>query len=442
MKVFLGNPPFRKGKRVGIRAGSRWPATSKVAIEGKFPVGIPFPFFLAYAAALLEKNKIETLLVDAIAEGFNEKKFLEKIKDFNPDLVLIETSTPTIEYDLKIAKRIKTRFKTKLALSGTHTSVFPKEILKENKFIDFVLIGEYEETLLDSIKHLAQNKSLKGCFGLAYREGKKIVVNPRRPLIDINKLPWPARHFLPMENYNAAFAGLPTPNLQMVASRGCPFRCDFCLWPQVMYPGGAYRTRSPVDVVNEIEYCFKTYPFLRSVYFDDDTFDIGKERMLKLAKEFKKRKLKIPWGAMARADTIDSRTLKALKESGLCVIKYGVESGVQEVLDKIGKNLNLKKVEEAVKFTKDLGIKVHLTFALGLTGDTKETIKRTIGYALKLNPDSAQFSIVTPFPGTRYYENLKNKKFLLKKKWSGYDGTDKAVFSTSNLSAKELEELD
>jgi radical SAM superfamily enzyme YgiQ (UPF0313 family) len=163
--------------------------------------------------------------------------------------------------------------------------------------------------------------------------------------------------------------------------------------------------------------------------------------MLKLAREIKKRKLKIPWGAMARADTIDKQTLKVLKDSGLCVIKYGVESGVQEILDKIGKNLNLEKVEKAVRFTRDLGIKVHLTFALGLTGDTKETIKKTINYAIKLNPDSAQFSVVTPFPGTRYYENLERKKFLLNKKWSDFDGTNVAVFSKPELTAEDLEKL-
>ncbi len=441
MKVFLGNPPFRKEGRVGIRAGSRWPATSKIAVEDKFPVAIPFPFFLAYAAALLEKNNIKTLLIDAIAEGDSEKEFFKKIKVFKPDLVVIETSTPSFDYDLKVARKIKDKFKTLIALVGTHVSVFPKDILGKNKFLDFVLIGEYEETLLDLIKHLEKKKKLKTASGLAYREGKSIIVNPRRSLLDINKLPWPARHLLPMKNYNAAFAGLPTPNLQMVASRGCPFHCDFCLWPQVMYPGGVYRPRDPVDVVDEIEFCLKEYPFLKSVYFDDDTFDIGKERMMKLAREIKKRKLDIPWGAMARADTIDKQTLKALKASGLCVIKYGVESGVQEVLDKIGKNLKLDKVEKTVKFTKDLGVKVHLTFALGLMGDSKKTIKQTIDYAIKLNPDSAQFSVVTPFPGTKYYETLKKQNSLLKKRWSDFDGTDVAVFSKPELSARDLEEL-
>jgi len=349
--------------------------------------------------------------------------------------------TLSCQYDLKVTQKIKDKFKTKIALAGTHASIFPKEILKKNKFFDFVLIGEYEETLLDLVRHLEKKRNLKEVRGLAYHEEKKIIVNLRRPLLDINKLPWPARHFLPMKNYNAAFAGLPTPNLQMVASRGCPFHCDFCLWPQVMYPGGIYRPRDPIDVVDEIETCLKTYPFIKSVYFDDDTFDIGRERMLKMAQEIKKRKIKIPWGVMARADTIDKQTLKELKSSGLCVIKYGVESGVQEILDKIGKNLNLKKVEEAVRFTKELGIKVHLTFALGLTGDNQETIKKTIDYAIKLSPDSAQFSVVTPFPGTRYYDTLKKEKFLRNKKWSDFDGADKAVFSRPKLSVEELEGL-
>ena len=446
MKVFLANPPWRKGERLGVRAGARWAFTMAAGKGSKVPPYVPFPFFLAYAAAVLEQAGVEVRLVDAIAEGIEASAFLREIADLGPDLVLLETSTPSLYSDLALSQEIKRQVPgAKLALCGPHVSALPVQTLEMTQVVDFVLVGEYEYTL----RHLAaclceggvtSPPQLGEVLGLAWRDADgRVRLNPRRPLIQkIDELPWPARHLLPMQRYRDNFAGLPMPGLQMWASRGCPFRCIFCVWPKVMYGGQAYRARDPVDVADEMEQTTRRYN-LRSVSFDDDTFDIGKPRILKLCSEIKQRNLGLPWTAMARADTADREMIEAMAGAGLYAIKYGVESGVQELVDAAGKSLDLKRVKETVHITQDLGVKVHLTFTLGLPGETEDTIQRTIDFATDMNADSVQFSIATPYPGTTYYDMAEANGMLVANSWEEFDGADRAVLRTEALPPAKLE---
>jgi len=224
----------------------------------------------------------------------------------------------------------------------------------------------------------------------------------------------------------------------VLASRGCPYNCIFCAWPQIMYHGSNYRARDPVDVVDEMEFLVRKKGF-KSVYFDDDTFNIGRERILKICNEIKKRKLTVPWAIMARVDIMDKELLDEMKSAGLYAIKYGIESAVQKLVDSANKDLDLKKAEDMIEYTNRIGIKTHLTFMFGLPGESHETIQKTIDFALRMNPESVQFSITTPFPGTNYYKDLNKKGMLVSKKWSDYDGNFKSVIKTKELSAKELE---
>ncbi|MFB3896412.1 MAG: radical SAM protein [bacterium] len=434
MKIFLGNAPWYSKDGYGVRAGSRWPHYEPAGASY-----MPFPFYLAYATAVLELSGFEAKVIDAVAEKMQDAEFISRIKAFQPDLVLLETSTPTIEVDLKIAKQIKTMGKQiRIALSGPHVSVVKDNILKEAEWIDLVLVGEYEYTLRDLAITLDKHEPLNSIDGLIYREKGNIISNPRRaPIENLDELPRPAYAQFPMLKYNDDATGLPKPNVQMWASRGCPFQCNFCLWPQVVYGNHRYRPRDPIQVVDEMEWLITTYGF-KGIYFDDDTFDIGKPRIIKLCAEIKRRGLKIPWSVMARADTLDQEMLNAMADAGMIAIKYGVESGVQELVDACGKRLDLSKVKDTVAMTKKAGIKVHLTFSFGLPGETKETIQKTIDYAISLDPESVQFSIVTPFPGTKYYEELKQKGFLYATNWSDFDGNRSAVIRTEHLSAEDL----
>ena len=443
VKVLLANPPWRREERLGVRAGSRWAFTIPAGKGATVPPYVPFPFFLAYAAAVLEQAGAVVRLVDAIAEGMDTVAFLETIADFGPTLVLLETSTPSIDSDLALGCDIKDRLPAaRLALSGPHVSALPVDTLERAPHVDFVLIGEYEYTLRDLVACLAEGGNLDKVLGLAWRDAgaqSAVWANPRRPVIaNLDELPWPARHLLPMRHYRDSFAGLPMPGLQMWASRGCPFGCIFCVWPKVMYGGQAYRVRDPVDVVDEMEQAAKQYN-LCSVSFDDDTFDIGKSRILKLCSEIQRRGLGLPWTAMARADTADGEMIKAMATAGLFAIKYGVESGVQEVVNASGKSLDLNRVRETVRITKNLGVKVHLTFTFGLPGETEETIRRTLEFASEVDPDSVQFSIATPYPGTTYYDMAKASGMLMARDWTDFDGADRATVRTEAMSPEELE---
>jgi len=434
MRVLLANPPWNVNGKQGVRAGSRWPHL-KIPEEEDY---MPFPFFLAYAASLLKKNKIDVLLVDAIAEGISDTNFLNKIKDYKPNIVLLEVSTPSLKLDLEWARKIKEFDNSiKIILAGLDMNIRSPKFLEKNKLIDFVLVGEYEFTLLGLVNCLKNKDNLSKVLGLIYRDKGKVIVNKNRPLQDINKLPWPLREQLPMHKYHDCPGGISQPSVQMLASRGCPYHCIFCAWPQIMYHGSNYRARDHVDVVDEMEFLVRKKGF-KSVYFDDDTFNIGRERMLKICNKIKKRKLKVPWAIMARADLMDKKLLDEMKSAGLYAIKYGVESAVQKLVDNANKDLDLKKAEEIIRYTNKIGIKTHLTFMFGLPGETHKTIQKTIDFALKMNPESVQFSITTPFPGTSYYKELNKNGMLVSKKWSNYDGNFKSVVKTKELSPEEL----
>jgi len=434
LKVLLVNLPWQKDGRWGVRAGSRWPHIK----DNKEDDYLPFPFFLSYSASLLQKNNIEVFMIDAIAERLPEDKFLDRVFKSDFDYLVAETSIPSFYYDLDLLKKVS-RANIPIILCGPNSEMYQPSFLKDNQSINFVLYGEYEFTLLELIQCLENNEDLAKICGLIYSDNGNIIKNlPRKPF-DIDLLPWPYRDGLPMYKYLDAPGEMLTPSVQMLASRGCPFKCQFCLWPQVIYQGNHYRARSVKDVVDEMEFLVKEKGF-KSVYFDDDTFNVGKERMLSFCRELKERGLdKTQWAIMARPDLMDGEILKNMKEAGLWAIKYGVESATQSLVDSIDKNMNLKKTEKMILSTKKLGIRVHLTFTFGLPGETKESIEKTIKWALKLNPFSLQFSITTPFPGTEYYKILDKQNAIVEKNLSFYDGNHNSVIRLKNLKPQDLE---
>ncbi|HOT01264.1 MAG TPA: radical SAM protein [Acidobacteriota bacterium] len=439
MRVYLANPPWTeegKDDRYGVRAGSRWPH-----FEDSISSYCPFPFFLAYTAALLERNTITVRLRDSIAEKDSLPVFLNDVASFRPDLIIIETSTPSIHSDLDLCRTLGNRWPDlKIALAGPHSEMFTPAFMSDHSGIFAVLIGEYEHIALELAQALESGQSLDSVAGLIYRHGDSVVCTPARSLIEnLDELPFPARHLLNMDQYQDLFCELPGPSLQIIASRGCPFQCIFCSWPQVMYGSHRYRVRSAANILDEIEQSLERYN-IRSIYFDDDTFNIGEQRVIDIANEFLRRGIHVPWAVMARADTMTEAMLRRMKAAGLAAVKYGIESTTQSILDRAKKKLDLRKAEEVIGLTRSLGIKVHLTFCFGLPGETKDTINQTIDDAIRLNPDSVQFSIVTPYPGSEYFDTLDREGRILTKDWREYDGGSQAVFETDTLSRADLAE--
>jgi anaerobic magnesium-protoporphyrin IX monomethyl ester cyclase len=243
-----------------------------------------------------------------------------------------------------------------------------------------------------------------------------------------------------MHRYADAVGALPQPLLSVWASRGCPFGCDFCLWPATVYGDRRYRVRPPADVVAEISHAVRRYR-MRAVYFDDDTFNIGEQRLLALAGLLARSGPGVPFGIMARADTCSRTAFRALTDAGLRYVKLGVESGDQALLDAMGKHLSLARVRETVGWLRELGVQTHLTFALGHPGETRGSAARTIELALELDPDSVQISLMTPFPGTALHARAQAQGLLCDEDPAAFSGSTRTALRTAELDGPELERL-
>ena len=458
MRILLSNLPWYKepengqpGWR-GVRAGSRWPHTFEYfnheVVDGIIPeltVGYaPFPFWLATAGALLKKNGFEAYTRDSITLGESYENFLNFFSDFHPHVFVVETATATLDNDLALIIKLKTQFPELIVvLTGLHFEIDKPEFLESHSELDYLIYGEYEVPLLELLQAIKNNNhDLSKVSNLVYKKDSQCYKNDKGELVELDKLPWPEREDgLPALNYFDSVGGLPHPQFQLIASRGCPYGCIFCVWPQMFMRSHQYRVRSPEDIVDEIEANFKKIPY-KSFYIDDDTVNINRKHVIKLANLITQKGLnKYKWGTMGRADLMDDEQLTALKQAGLFSIKYGVESADQTILDDINKRIQLDKVIDGIKRTKKMGINVHLTFTFGLPNDTRETIEKTIALACELPCDSAQFSIATPYPGTSMYTLYKEKGWITSEKWSDYVGSTTAVSGTKNLTADELEFL-
>jgi radical SAM superfamily enzyme YgiQ (UPF0313 family) len=439
MKIALINPPWYDLQRTtlwGVRAGSRWPHFQKRQAANTLPRYLPFPFFLAIAARILMNSGKEVLLLDGVAEGTTLEVFFKKIRQFQPEVIFIETSTPSALWDAGIMRAIKEMLPRLIVIAGGCIApALASELFLKKKLADYWITGEYDFALNELIDALQKNKNPHAVRGVITAEKP---ANAPAKVEELDKLPPPLYEQLPIKNYSDPVCGLPAPSAVSWLSRGCPFGCTFCVWPQVFYFDRKYRTRSIAKALDEIAFLIENYG-CESYYFDDDTTNIGEARMVELATAIKKRKLNfIPWSMMARADCMSKKALSALADAGLYSIKYGVESADPALLKKCGKNINLKKLVDAIKYTKECGIKVHLTFTLGLPGETKETIKKTLDFAFAVEPETAQFSLCTPFPGTVFYEECLKNKWLITDDWSRFLGSEEAVIGTPALSAEEL----
>lgn len=443
IRTILANPTWAIGaKRYGVRAGSRWPAS--LALEGRSGKRhyVPFPFFLAYAASLLKKHHKEALIIDAVAEGLNKVEFVERIKNNNPDIIVLETATPSFKVDIETAKELKQKFEgVRMVLTGPHASALAFEILTQYEYIDYILIGEYEHTLLDLINYMEGKTKIGNISGLAHRMGNKVKVNKQGPAINnFDSLSWPERESLPIQAYNDGFCDLPKPNVQVLASRGCPYKCKFCLWPQTIYNSRVYQKRTPEGVINEVAWLLDRYNF-KAVYFDDDTFNIDRNYVLEICKEISKRKIRFLWAIMARADLMDKQLLERMKQAGLYAIKYGIESADEKILRLCNKDMDLNKTKQIIMLTKEIGIKVHLTFCLGLPGETNRSIEKTIKFIESVKPDSLQFSFATPFPGTDFFKYANENGLIVSDDWDRFDGTRRCVVRTEKLTNEDLERI-
>ncbi len=451
MKVLLFNPLYRTELRGGyekyfIRSGSRWPH-SGIKKPSELPHYLPFPFFLAYSAAWLKADGFDVVTADCVALDMTLDGFYELFKKEAPDAVFFETATPTIGMDKELARRLKElRPGCAVILGGPHTTVYPYETLKDCAGADYVLRGEYEETLLELMRCLRAKGDLSAVAGAAWRRDGEPVENAPRPLIDpLDKLPEPAYGMFP-----ASWAPNPSiywdgfcqhrPAVQMHASRGCPYRCDFCLWNQVMYSNGKYRTFSSQRVLAEMEKLVKEYG-AKEIYFDDDDFTINKSHVEAVCRGLIEKRLGVKWSCMGDAINLSEELVGLMADSGCVGIKFGVETGSPRMMKTLGKPVDLEKVKAVTRWCAARGIKTHATFSLGLLGEDEASAGETLAYLEGLDTDSIQVSICTPFPGTRFFAAAEKEGLLKTRDWEKYDGKASEVIGHKNLDLDRAEAM-
>lgn len=398
-KVILINPPLKASEQAG--------SLKKIA-------NIIMPLGIGYVAAVLKENDFPIEVIDCVPLGLNKKNLGEILKKKNVDVVAFTATIISIDHAIETAKYLKKilRKETLFVIGGPHFTSLPERTMKEKCF-DFGVIGEGEETFLEFINHIEKKKKdYSKIKSLVWWKNKKLIINPRRDFIkDLDKLPYPARELFPdQKNYTPMPGGYKRlPFGHMVTSRGCPYRCTFC--DRSVF-GNMFRARSPEKVVDEIEFLIKKYK-VKEVKFYDDLFTKDKERVVNICNEILKRKLDITWSCSARVDSVNFELLKIMKKAGCWQIDYGVESGNQEVLNKMRKGITLKQSEQAVWWAKRIGMKARAFIIIGMPGETKKSIRDTINFVKKLQLDVVAFYAVMIYPGNELYDIVKSEGRLL-----------------------------
>lgn len=429
MKVLVSNPPW-PGPGYGARSDVRWP-------HKRVDKYLEYPIYLAYTAAVLEEAGFEVDFLDGVMEEMSIADFAEAVAEIAPRLLVLECSTPSISSDLETAQAVKERVgDIYVALVGSHVTLFHQDILAENRAIDAVCRGEFELTVRELALALKGGGDLSGVQGLSYQKEGQIRVNEPRPLIEnLDSLPFPARHIVKSEGYRGALYSGERPTA-MVSSRGCPYHCIYCLWPDTLY-GHGFRARSAANVVAEMEQVVRDYG-VDEIYFDDDCLTLSKKRVLEICRLVVERGLGVKWICQARVDTVDRESLTAMKEAGCHYILFGVESGSAQILEIMRKSMSLERARETFKICRELGIRSQAFFLFGIPGETHETIRETIEFAKELDPYSAQFAIAIPHPGTQLYDLCIEKGWLVCDSWADFASLN-CLIKTEQLSQEDVE---
>lgn len=431
MNILFLNPPFLKK----FSRSQRSPAVTKSGT-------LYYPMWLSYAAALAEKEGNVIDLIDAPADVYDMEYVLNRINLFNPKLIVVDTSTPSIYNDIKICDSIKGQLPNVfIMLVGTHVSALSEDSLKLSRSVDAVAVGEYDYTVKEIAEALSHGRNISSVKGICFWNSGSAVRTEARPLIDnLDEIPSVSsvyKRFLRMENYfnpNALY-----PMVTITSSRGCPFNCIFCVYPQTMM-GHRLRLRSVKNVVDEMEFISKNFQGVKAVFFEDDTLTALKKRCIEISKEILKRNLVISWTANARAD-LDYETMKSIKAAGCRCLCVGFESGSQKLLDNIKKKITPEKMMQFMENAKKAGILIHGCFIVGHPGETKETMQQTLELSLKINPDTVQFYPIMVYPGTEAYDWYKERGLISTNdfsKWLTPAGLHNSVVRSEELSAEEL----
>ncbi|WP_251495984.1 B12-binding domain-containing radical SAM protein [Otoolea muris] len=432
IKVLLLNPPFldRYSK------SSRSPAVTKSAT-------VYYPLWLSYAAGVLDQKGYELKIIDAPARRLKRQETLEMIEEFQPGLVVIDTSTGSINSDLAFTKKIKEAMpEVKTCLVGTHVSATVPEILpRRADFVDFIARHEYDYTLPELAEAIGGSRELSDVQGISYCENGVLKENGDRPYIEnLDELPFVTRVYEKYLDYRDYFyAHVSYPTVSFFSSRGCPSRCMYCMYSQVMF-GKKYRKRSAKNIFDEVRYVAAHFPDVKEILIDDDNFSVDQNNVQEFCRLMIQNRVKLKWVAECRV-TLTYETMVLMRRAGCRLIVTGYESGSQKILDNMHKGITLEQSRKFNDAAKKARMRIHGCFMVGNPGETKETLYETLRFAKTLKMDTVQFFPLMVYPGTEAYEWAKSNHYIKAKSyrdWLQKNGEHNCVIETEELSAQDL----
>ncbi|MFC1631242.1 B12-binding domain-containing radical SAM protein [Candidatus Omnitrophota bacterium] len=358
---------------------------------GMFP-----PLSMSWVAAIARQAGHQVTIIDARTLNLSKQEVLARLKSFQPDILGFMMTTYMFQDTLEWIRYLKKELKLPVVIGGYNLRVYPRESISHPE-IDYGVVEQALETIPQLFQALEGKRKLEDVVGLAYKQNGQIKLNPPQP-VDFNQFPNPARDLLPNEFY----AEFPTERKNftvMVTSLGCPYGCGFCEAGQT-----AYNPRRPEIVLAEIEECYQKYGIREIDIFDYD-FTIDKNRTIAICRGIRQKKLDILWACRSRVD-IDRELLKEMKLAGCGRIYYGIESGSQEILDRVNKGITLDQIRETVGYTKELGMRALGFFLIGAPGETKHTVRQTLHFAKQLDLDYVQFSKCLAKPLTPLWKQM------------------------------------
>jgi len=399
MKVMVLNPPSRYAKNVvrDLFYGC-WCKGKRIA-AAKFP-----PSTLLYIATILKNEGHEIVFLDTQSSDKDMEYVKAVVKRRKPEAIIIPTSTMSFREDVETLKELKNIGNATTMAYGSHVTFLPKISLEETG-LDFIVMREPEYIIRDLINALSRGSDPKKIRGVGFRENGKKKINEAYPFIqNLDELPFPDRSYIKDFSYfNPLVKRIPW--ITAITSRGCPGRCNFCTSPS--FYGSTLRARSPENVVDEMEEIAGMG--YKEIFYRDETFTANRQRVERICELIRKRGIDISWICSARVGTVDRGLMIKMKNAGCHMLRFGVESGVQRILDNINKGIRIDMTRKTFKWANEIGMETHAHVMIGCVGDTMDTVNHTIRFIREIEPTTATFGAFTPFPGTEVFDMVKEK---------------------------------
>ncbi len=396
MKILLLSPPYLPNYMRNARcdfvslSGSQW-----------------YPILLGYCGAWLEEGGHEVKLIDGPAYGLSRKASEKLVKDYRPDWLVVYTGRLSETSDLELADTLTEEIGCRTVIVGPYASIDPAQTLSKSRSIELLVRGEFEFP----VRELIEGKGKAETANLTYREEGEIVHNRERPYLgtdELDRIPFVSRFFnrhLEIDRYRTPSE--PHPFIDIMTGRGCHWgRCTYCLWVNTYIRGPVYNCRSIANVIEELRTIAREMPRVKSVMLQDDT--LTEERALEFCEAKIKAGIELPWSCYLRGN-ISSETLRTMKKAGCLNLHVGFESADPEILQRIKKGITRERMTRFAEDAKRAGLVIHGDFAIGFPGETEESVRKTVEWACRIRPQTAQFQLMIPFPGTPFYAELEEK---------------------------------